>query len=237
MPRGPGMLRKDLLRANGPIFTEQGKALNQVAKRDVKVLVVGNPANTNCYIAQKNAPDLSPACFSAMVRLDQNRAKSQVADKLGCPVAQVKKLIIWGNHSATQYPDLFNAEVEGSSVAPQVNDVAWIKESFIPKVQQRGKEIIEARGKSSAASAASAAIDHVREWHLGTPPGDYSAMAVYSEGQYGAPKGVFFGFPCRCEGGQAQVVEGLPIDDFSRPLIEATGKELQEESEAVADLV
>jgi malate dehydrogenase len=236
-PRGPGMLRKDLLQANGPIFTGQGKALGEVAKRDVKVLVVGNPANTNCYILMNNAPGLDKSCFSAMVRLDQNRAKSQVADKLSCPVTDVKKLAIWGNHSATQYPDLFHAEVNGKSVAAQVDDQSWIEETFIPTVQQRGKAIIDARGLSSAASAANAAIDHIRDWSLGTPDGDWSAMAVPSDGSYGIPEGLLYGFPCRCEGGKYSIVQGLEIDDFSRGKMDATAKELSEEAEAVKDLV
>ncbi|MEM9074110.1 MAG: malate dehydrogenase [Myxococcota bacterium] len=237
MPRGPGMLRKDLLRKNGPIFTSQGKALNDHAKRDVKVCVVGNPANTNCYIAMKNAPDLDPTCFSALVRLDQNRAMSQVAAKLGVPVTEVKKLTIWGNHSATQYPDVYNAEVGGKTVASQVDD-AWIADTFIPTVQQRGKAIIEARGKSSAASAANAAIDHVHDWWLGTPDGDWASMAVCSDGEsYGIPKGLIYGVPVQCKDGAWSVVQGLSIDDFSRAKMDATAKELSEEAEAVADLL
>ena len=235
-PRGPGMLRKDLLRENGPIFTTQGKALNDVAKRDVKVCVVGNPANTNCYIAMKNAPDLDSSCFSALVRLDQNRAIGQVAAKLKRPVADVKKMTIWGNHSATQYPDLFHAEVGGKTVASQVEQ-KWIEETFLPTVQERGKAIIEARGLSSAASAGNAAIDHVRDWVLGTPKGDWVAMAVCSDGSYGVPKGLISGFPVTCEKGRWSVVQGLEIDAFSRSKIDATAKELAEEAEAVADLL
>lgn len=237
MPRGPGMLRKDLLRKNGPIFTAQGKALNDHAKRDVKVCVVGNPANTNCYIAMKNAPDLDKRCFSALVRLDQNRAMSQVAHKLGVPVTEVKKMTIWGNHSATQYPDVFHAEVGGKSVASQVSQ-EWIDQTFIPTVQQRGKAIIEARGKSSAASAANAAIDHVRDWWCGTPEGDWVSMAICTDGKhYGIPEGLIYGMPVTCKERQWSVVEGLEIDDYSRQKMDATAKELAEEAAAVADLV
>jgi malate dehydrogenase len=236
-PRTKDMERKDLLGANGKIFVPQGKALNDVASRDVKVLVVGNPANTNSYIAMKSAPDLPRESFSAMVRLDQNRAMSQVAKKLGCPVTDVKKLTIWGNHSATQYPDAYHAEVNGKSVASLVNDQAWIEKDFIPKVQQRGKAIIEARGASSAASAASAAIDHVRDWVLGTPTGDWVSMAVPSDGSYGIPEGILYGFPTTCEGGKWSIVQGLEIDAFSRARMDATLKELQEEADGVADLL
>lgn len=236
-PRTKDMERKDLLGANGKIFVPQGKALNDVASRDVKVLVVGNPANTNSYIAMKSAPDLPRESFSAMVRLDQNRAMSQVAKKLGCAVTDVKKLTIWGNHSATQYPDAYHAEVNGKSVASLVNDQAWIEKDFIPKVQQRGKAIIEARGASSAASAASAAIDHVRDWVLGTPKGDWVSMAVPSDGSYGIPEGILYGFPTTCEGGKWSIVQGLEIDAFSRARMDATLKELQEEADGVADLL
>jgi malate dehydrogenase len=235
-PRGKGMLRKDLLTANGPIFTGQGKALNDVAKRDVKVLVVGNPANTNCYIAMNNAPDLSTDCFSAMVRLDQNRAMSQIAAKLGKPVTDVKKMTIWGNHSATQYPDVFHAEVGGVSVAEQTGQ-AWVEGEFIPTVQQRGKAIIEARGLSSAASAANAAIDHIRDWWHGTADGDWASMAVRSDGSYGVAEGLISGFPCRCKDGKWEIVQGLEIDDFSRARIDATAKELSDEAEAVKELL
>lgn len=236
-PRGPGMMRADLLKANGPIFTGQGKALNDHAKRDVKVLVVGNPANTNGYIAMKNAPDLDASCFSAMVRLDQNRAMSQVATKLDVPVTEVKKLAIWGNHSATQYPDLMHAEVGGEIVAAKINDQAWIEETFIPTVQQRGKAIIDARGLSSAASAANAAIDHIRDWQLGTPEGTWSAMAVPSDGSYGIPKDLLYGFPCICKDGKPSIVQGLEIDDFSRAKMDATAAELSSEADAVAELL
>ena len=237
MPRGPGMLRKDLLRKNGPIFTAQGKALSDHARRDVKICVVGNPANTNCYIAMKNAPDLDKRCFSALVRLDQNRAMSQVAHKLGVPVTEVKKMTIWGNHSATQYPDVFHAEVGGKSVAEQVSQ-EWIDQTFIPTVQQRGKAIIEARGKSSAASAANAAIDHIHDWWCGTPEGDWVSMAVCTDGKhYDVPEGLIYGMPVTCREGQWSIVEGLEIDDYSRRKMDATAKELAEEAAAVADLV
>jgi malate dehydrogenase len=236
-PRGKGMLRKDLLEANGAIFTGQGKALSDSASRDVKVLVVGNPANTNCYIAMKNAPDLDPSCFTAMVRLDQNRAMSQVASKTGRPVTDIKKVTIWGNHSATQYPDLFNAEIDGKSIAEIIGEQGWIENDFIPTVQQRGKAIIEARGLSSAASAANAAIDHIRDWHLGTADGDWASMAVPSDGSYGVPEGLIYGFPCTCSSGKWAIVQGLEINEFSRARMDATAEELQEEAAAVAHLV
>ncbi|GAB5544866.1 MAG: malate dehydrogenase [Sandaracinaceae bacterium] len=234
-PRTKDMERKDLLGANGKIFVPQGKALNDKAARDVKVLVVGNPANTNAYIANKSAPDLPDQCFTAMVRLDQNRAMSQVAAKLGVHSSEVDKMVIWGNHSATQYPDAFHAEVNGKSVAAHVDDQAWIENTFIPTVQTRGKAIIEARGSSSAASAASAAIDHIRDWHLGTN-GRWVSMAVPSDGSYGIPEGLVYGFPCTCEGGEWSIVQGLEIDEFSRARMDATAKELQEEADAVSDL-
>ena len=236
-PRGPGMLRKDLLSANGPIFTGQGKALNDKAARDVKVLVVGNPANTNAYIAMHHAPDLPKENFTAMVRLDQNRAMSQVATKLGKPVTDVKRMTIWGNHSATQYPDLFRATVGGESAAKLVNDQAWLEGTFIPTVQERGKAIIDARGSSSAASAANAAIDHIREWSLGSEEGNWASMAVPSDGSYGVPEGLIYGFPCVCKDGKYEIVKNLELDDFSKAKLEATAKELQEEAAAVADLV
>lgn len=236
-PRGKGMLRKDLLEVNGAIFTVQGKALSDVASRSVKVLVVGNPANTNCYIAMRNAPDLDPSCFTAMVRLDQNRAISQVASKTGRSVRDVKKITIWGNHSSTQYPDLFNAEIDGKSVAALINDQAWIERTFIPTVQERGKEVIEARGLSSAASAANAAIDHVRDWHLGTPAGEWVSMAVASDGSYGVPEGLIYGFPCLCKRGKWSIVKGLEINEFSRAKLDATTAELQEEAAAISHLV
>ncbi|MCB9617577.1 MAG: malate dehydrogenase, partial [Sandaracinus sp.] len=236
-PRGPGMERKDLLRENGPIFTSQGKALSDHAKRDVKVVVVGNPANTNCLIAQRNAPDLDPSCFSALMRLDQNRAMTQIAQKLGKPVTDVKKMTIWGNHSATQYPDAFHAEVGGESAAKLIGDQEWIEKTFIPTVQQRGKAIIDARGKSSAASAASAAVDHIRNWALGTAKGDWVSMAVPSDGSYGIPKGLIYGFPVTCEGGKWSIVQGLEVDAFSRAKMDATAKELEGEMADVSELL
>ena len=236
-PRGPGMERKDLLEANGAIFTTQGKALNAVASRDVKVLVVGNPANTNAYIAMKNAPDLNPANFTAMMRLDHNRAKSQIAAKLGKPVSAVTKMTVWGNHSATQYPDLNRAEVEGAGVWGQINDQAWLETNFIPTVQQRGAAIIKARGLSSAASAANAAIEHIRDWVLGTPEGDWVTMGIPSDGSYGIPAGVIYGYPVTCKDGKYTIVQGIEISEFSRSRMEATLKELQEEGAAVAHLL
>ncbi len=236
-PRGPGMERKDLLEANGAIFTAQGKALNAVASRDVKVLVVGNPANTNAYIAMKNAPDLNPANFTAMMRLDHNRAKSQIAAKLGKPVSSVTQMTVWGNHSATQYPDLNRAEVEGQGVWAQINDQEWLEGNFIPTVQQRGAAIIKARGLSSAASAANAAIEHIRDWVLGTPEGDWVTMGIPSDGSYGIPAGVIYGFPVTCKDGKYTIVQGIEISDFSRARMDATLKELQEESSAVAHLL
>jgi malate dehydrogenase len=236
-PRGKGMLRKDLIRANGPIFTSQGKALSDHASRDVKVLVVGNPANTNCYIAMKNAPELPAEAFTAMVRLDQNRAMTQIARKLGVPVTSVKKMTIWGNHSATQYPDAYTAEVDGDSAAARIGDDAWIADTFIPTVQERGKEIIEARGLSSAASAANAAIDNVHDWFLGTGEGDWASMAVPSKGEYGVPEGLICGLPCKAGGGRYEVVGGIELNDFGKAKFDATVKELGEEADAVKDLV
>ncbi|MFO1381606.1 MAG: malate dehydrogenase [Chitinivorax sp.] len=236
-PRGPGMERKDLLEANGAIFTTQGKALNAVASRDVKVLVVGNPANTNAYIAMKNAPDLNPANFTAMMRLDHNRAKSQIAAKLGKPVSAVTKMTVWGNHSATQYPDLNRAEVEGAGAWGQINDQAWLETNFIPTVQQRGAAIIKARGLSSAASAANAAIEHIRDWVLGTPEGDWVTMGIPSDGSYGIPAGVIYGYPVTCKDGKYTIVQGIEISEFSRARMDATLKELQEEGAAVAHLL
>jgi malate dehydrogenase len=231
------MERKDLLEANGAIFTAQGKALNAVASRDVKVLVVGNPANTNAYIAMKNAPDLNPANFTAMMRLDHNRAKSQIAAKLGKPVSSVTKMTVWGNHSATQYPDLNRAEVEGKGVWAQINDQAWLEGDFIPTVQQRGAAIIKARGLSSAASAANAAIEHIRDWVLGTPEGDWVTMGIPSDGSYGIPAGTMYGFPVTCKDGKYTIVQGIEISEFSRTRMDATLKELLEESGAVAHLL
>jgi len=236
-PRGPGMERKDLLEANGKIFGPQGKALDRVAKRDVKVLVVGNPANTNCLIAMKNAPSLKPAQFTAMMRLDHNRATSQIAHKIGKPNAAVKKVTIWGNHSATQYPDVFQAECEGKKVWPMINDQAWLEGTFIPTVQKRGAAIIEARGLSSAASAANAAIDHVRDWVHGTPEGSWVSMGIPSDGSYGIPEGVLYGHPVTCKGGQVQIVKGLEVSEFSRKRMDATLKELHEERDGVKHLL
>jgi len=236
-PRGPGMERKDLLEANGAIFVPQGKALDEVASRDVKVLVVGNPANTNSLIAMKNAPSLKPTQFTAMMRLDHNRALTQVAQKAGKPVTSVKKMSIWGNHSATQYPDLFNAEVDGQNAAKLVNDQAWIEGTFIPTVQKRGAAIIDARGLSSAASAANAAIDHVRDLVAGTPPGDWVSMGIPSDGSYGIPEGLMFGYPVTCKGGHYSIVQGLQHNDFAKSKIAATQKELQEERAAIQHLL
>ncbi len=236
MPRKAGMERADLLSANGGIFKPQGEALSRSAKKDIKVLVVGNPANTNALIAQRNAADLDPGRFTAMTRLDHNRAIAQIAGKLDAAVADVKKMTIWGNHSTTQYPDLFHAEVNGRNAAEQVNDLTWIEDDFIPTVAKRGAAIIDARGASSAASAANAAIDHVRSWHLGTAEGDWVSMGIPSDGSYGVPEGIISSFPCTCSGGEYSIVQGLEIDEFSRTRIDASAAELQEERDAVAEL-
>jgi len=236
MPRKAGMERADLLSANGGIFKPQGEAIARVAKKDVKVLVVGNPANTNALIAQQNAKGLDPKCFTAMTRLDHNRAVSQIAQKLGQPVSAVKKMTIWGNHSTTQYPDLFHCEVGGKNAYQSVNDHAWVDGTFIPTVAKRGAAIIEARGASSAASAANAAIDHVRNWVLGTAPGDWVSMAIPSDGSYGVPEGLISSFPCTCSGGKYSIVQGLDIDDYSRGKIDASTAELADERQAVRDL-
>ena len=235
-PRGPGMERKDLLEANAAIFSVQGKALNDHASRDVKVLVVGNPANTNALITQRNAPDLDPRNFTAMTRLDHNRAMTQIAQKTGASVNDVTQMTIWGNHSATQYPDLFNARVRGESAIGQVDRV-WYETTFIPTVQQRGAAIIEARGASSAASAANAAVDHMRSWALGTAEDDWVSMGVYSDGSYDIPEGLIYSFPCRCAGGDWQIVQGVEVGDFSRSKMDATAQELSEERDAVAHLL
>ncbi|SUO96284.1 malate dehydrogenase [Suttonella ornithocola] len=235
-PRGPGMERKDLLAANSAIFGPQGKALNDFASRDVKVLVVGNPANTNALIAQASAPGLDPKQFTAMTRLDHNRALSQLAEKTGTHTTGIKKMIIWGNHSSTQYPDLSHATVDGKAAKDLVDD-AWINESFIPVVQQRGAAIIKARGASSAASAASAAIDHMRTWALGTAEGDWVSMGIPSDGSYGIEPGIIYSYPVTCKDGKYEIVQGLEIDDFSREKMDATDKELREEREAVQDLL
>ena len=236
-PRGPGMERKDLLEANGKIFGPQGRALDRVASREVRVLVVGNPANTNCLIAMKNAPSLKPAQFTGMMRLDHNRAVSQIAAKIGKPVTSVRKVTVWGNHSATQYPDLFQAETDSGKVWPMINDQAWLETQFIPTVQKRGAAIIEARGLSSAASAANAAICHVRDWVHGTAQGDWVTMGVPSDGSYGVPEGVIFGYPVTCKGGRYEVVKGIEISEFSRKRIDATLKELHEERDGIKDLL
>jgi malate dehydrogenase len=235
-PRGPGMERKDLLEANAAIFSVQGKALNDHASRDVKVLVVGNPANTNALITQRNAPDLDPRNFTAMTRLDHNRAMTQLAQKTGTTVNDISHMTIWGNHSATQYPDLYNARVNDTA-AMELTDQAWLEEHFIPTVQQRGAAIIKARGASSAASAANAAIDHMRSWALGTPAGDWVSMGVYSDGSYGIPEGLIYSFPCTCNGGDWTIVQGVEINDFSRSKMDATAAELSEERDAVAHLL
>jgi malate dehydrogenase len=235
-PRGPGMERKDLLLANAQIFSAQGKALNAVADRNVKVLVVGNPANTNALIARANAQDLNPRNFTAMTRLDHNRALAQLAQKTGTHITQIKKMIIWGNHSATQYPDVSHATVDGKPAKTLV-DQKWLEESFIPVVQQRGAAVIKARGSSSAASAASAALDHVRTWALGTAEGDWVSMGVPSDGSYGIPSGLIYSYPVTCRNGEYQIVQGLAIDEGSRKRMMATENELKEEREGVKDLL
>jgi malate dehydrogenase len=235
-PRGPGMERKDLLMANAQIFSAQGKALDAVANRDVKVLVVGNPANTNALIAQRNAPGLNPANFTAMLRLDHNRAISQLAEKTGQHTTHIKRVTVWGNHSATQYPDLHQATVGGKAALSLV-DQAWYADTFIPVVQQRGAAIIKARGLSSAASAASAAIDHMRNWALGTAEGDWVSMGIPSDGSYGIAPGVIYGYPVTCKGGKYQIVQGLAINEFSRARMDATHKELLEEKDGVKELL
>ncbi len=236
MPRKQGMERSDLLSANGGIFKPQGEALSRSAKRDVKVLVVGNPANTNALIAMSNAKDLDPGRFTAMTRLDHNRAISQIAQKLDVPVTDVKKMTIWGNHSTTQYPDLFHCEVGGRNAYEAVGDHAWVDGTFIPTVAKRGAAIIEARGASSAASAANAAVDHIRSWALGTPAGDWVSMGIPSDGSYGVPEGIISSFPVTCADGAYSIVQGLEIDDFSRGKIDASAAELVEERDAVAEL-
>jgi malate dehydrogenase len=235
-PRTKGMERADLLEANGGIFKPQGVALNSQAADDVKVLVVGNPANTNCLIAMSHAPDIPQERFTSMMRLDQNRAVSQVANKLERPVTDVKRMAIWGNHSPTMYPDLVNALVDGSPAWPQVDDEVWITDEFIPTVGKRGAAIIEARGASSAASAANAAIDHMRDWAHGTPDGDWASMGVVSDGSYDIEEGLICGSPCECSGGEWKRVEGLEINDFSRERIDATVAELKDERDAVRRL-
>lgn len=235
-PRGPGMERKDLLLANAQIFSAQGKAMNEVADRNIKVLVVGNPANTNSLIARANAPDLNPRNFTAMTRLDHNRALAQLAQKTGKHTTDIRRLTIWGNHSATQYPDLSHATV-GGVAAKSLVDQAWIESSFIPVVQQRGAAIIKARGASSAASAAAAAIDHVHTWVNGTAEDDWVSMAVPSDGSYGIPEGVIYSYPVTTQGGEYQIVQGLSVDDFSRGKMTTTHQELLEERDGVKDLL
>jgi malate dehydrogenase len=235
-PRGPGMERSDLLEANGGIFKPQGEAIAASAAEDVRVLVVGNPANTNCLIAMSNADGVPRERFTAMMRLDHNRAIAQVANKLGAQIPDVTNMTVWGNHSTTQYPDLVNARVNGRSAWDSVDDEAWIADEFIPRVAKRGAAIIEARGASSAASAANAAIDHVHDWVLGTPPGDWVSMGVPADGSYGVAEGIVAGFPCRCSGGEWSIVEGIEIPEFSRTRIDASAAELREERDAVAKL-
>lgn len=235
-PRGPGMERKDLLLANAQIFSAQGRAINEVARRDVKVLVVGNPANTNALIARSNARDIDPRNFTAMTRLDHNRAMAQLAEKTGRHVNDVRKVIIWGNHSATQYPDLHHATV-GGEAALSLIDPSWYADTFIPTVQQRGAAIIKARGASSAASAASAAIDHLRTWMLGSAPGDFVSMGVASDGSYGIPEGVVYSYPVTTANGSYAIVQGLEVNDFSRARMTATHQELLEERDGVKDLI
>jgi malate dehydrogenase len=235
-PRSKGMERGDLLEANGGIFKPQGQALNAHAASDIKILVVGNPANTNALIAQSNAPDIPAERFTAMTRLDHNRAIAQLAAKTGATVGDITNMTIWGNHSATQYPDIFHAKVNGEDAAGKVNDQAWLEGDFIPTVQKRGAAIIEARGASSAASAANAAIDHVHDWVLGTPSGDWVSMAIPSDGSYDVKEGLISSFPVTCSGGNYSIVQGLEISEFSQGRIDATVKELDEEREAVKGL-
>jgi malate dehydrogenase len=236
-PRSKGMERKDLLSANGAIFTVQGKAINNNAASDIRVLVVGNPANTNAYIAMKSAPDVPADRFTAMTRLDHNRAMSQLAQKAGVDVTAVKKVTIWGNHSATQYPDAYHAEINGQNAAALINDDGWIKSTFIPTVQKRGAAIIEARGASSAASAANAAINHVQTWYNGTAAGDWVSMGIPSHGAYGAPEGVIFSFPVTVANGVYSIVEGLQLSEYDQAMLKATGEELVEEATAVNELL
>jgi malate dehydrogenase len=235
-PRGPGMERKDLLEANAAIFSAQGQAMNAVANRNIKVLVVGNPANTNALIAMHNAPDIAGTQFTAMTRLDHNRAITQIAQKTGTRTTDVTHMTIWGNHSATQYPDLYNTRIDGKSAIDLV-DQTWFEDTFIPTVQQRGAAIIKARGASSAASAANAAIDHMRTWALGTAENDWTSMGVLSTGAYGVPEGLIYSFPCVCKDGVYHVVEGVEINEFSRARMEATAQELSEERDAVRHLL
>ncbi|MEZ4711110.1 MAG: malate dehydrogenase [Caldilineaceae bacterium] len=236
-PRSKGMERKDLLGANGAIFKPQGQAINNHAASDIRVLVVGNPANTNCLIAMRNAPDVPAQRFTAMTRLDHNRAMTQLAQKAGAPVSQVKKVTIWGNHSATQYPDAYHAEIGGKPAPEVIGDDAWIRDTFIPTVQKRGATVIEARGQSSAASAANAAINHVQTWYNGTPAGDWISMGIPSTGAYGSPAGVIFSYPVTVQNGEYTVVEGLTLSDFDAQKIAASGEELMEERAAIEEML
>jgi len=235
-PRGPGMERKDLLEANAAIFGVQGKAINAVASRNIKVLVVGNPANTNALITQRNAPDIDPRQFTAMTRLDHNRSVTQLAQQTGTTVNDIRQMIIWGNHSATQYPDIHHALVKGDAAVSLI-DMDWYQTEFIPTVQQRGAAIIAARGASSAASAANAAVDHMRSWALGTPADDWVSLGVIADGSYDIEPGLIYSFPCRCQNGQWEIVQGLDVTDFSRQRMDATATELAEERDAVAHLL
>ena len=236
-PRSKGMERKDLLGANGAIFRPQGQAINNHAASDIRVLVVGNPANTNCLIAMRNAPDVPAQRFTAMTRLDHNRAVTQLAQKAGVPVTEVKKVTIWGNHSATQYPDAYHAEIAGKPAPEVIGDDAWIRDTFIPTVQKRGAAVIEARGESSAASAANAAINHVQTWVRGTPAGDWISMAIPSTGAYGSPAGVIFSYPVTVQNGAYSIVEGLSLSDFDAQKIASSGEELQEERTAIEEML
>lgn len=235
-PRGPGMERKDLLMENAKIFIEQGRALNEVASRDARIIVVGNPANTNAYIAMNSAPDLPPGNFTSMMRLDHNRAVSQLSTRTGKPVTSIEKMVVWGNHSPTMYPDLRFASVDGQDAKTLVDDEAWYRDSYIPTVGKRGAAIIAARGASSAASAANAAIDHMHDWALGSN-GEWVTMGVVSDGSYGIPEGMIYGFPCTCTAGKYEVIKGLEIDDFSRERMDFTLNELKEEREGVQSLL
>jgi malate dehydrogenase len=235
-PRGPGMERNDLLAANANIFSVQGKAINQVASRDIRVLVVGNPANTNALITQRHAPDIDPRHITAMTRLDHNRAKAQLAQKTAHAVTDVTRMTIWGNHSSTQYPDLYHAQLRGTPAMGHI-DQAWYQDEFIATVQQRGAAVIKARGASSAASAANAAIDHMRSWVLGTPADDWVSMGVYADGSYSVEQGLIYSFPCRCQQGEWQIVQDLDINTFSREKMQATERELAEERDAIAELL
>ena len=235
-PRGPGMERKDLLLANAQIFSAQGKAMNEVADRNIKVLVVGNPANTNALIAASNAPDIERRNFTAMMRLDHNRSLAQLAEKTGTHTTAIRRMIVWGNHSATQYPDISHCTIGGKPAHSLVSN-QWYREQFIPIIQQRGAAIIKARGASSAASAASAAIDHMRDWVLGTPAGDWVSMAVPADGNYAIPEGVMYSYPVTCAGGRYAIVQGLAVDEFSRDRMDATHRELLEERDGVRELI